>query len=53
VGETNQTSDTPVAKLSTDGGQTFGPVLRLGTNGTIRSTNDETTTAAGEEGEAG
>lgn len=50
--ETNQTSDTPVAKLSTDAGQTFGPVLRLATNGTIRSTNDETTTAAGEEGEA-
>jgi hypothetical protein len=33
--ETNQTSDTPVARISTDGGQTFGPVLRLATNGTI------------------
>src|SRR5919109_1680916 len=31
--ETNQTSDTPVARISTDGGQTFGPVLRLATNG--------------------
>jgi hypothetical protein len=50
--ETNQTSDAPAARLSTDGGQTFGPVLRLATNGTISSTNDETTTAAGEEGES-
>jgi|SRR5918994_4772673 hypothetical protein len=57
--ETNQTSDTPVARISIDGGQTFGPVLRLATNGTISST-DETTTAEtttttaaeGEEGEA-
>lgn len=44
--------DAPVARLSTDRGQTFGPVLRLATNGTISSTNDETTTAAGEEGES-
>ena len=49
--ETNQTSDTPAARLSTDGGQTFGPMLRLGTNGTIssetttESTTDDTTTA--------
>jgi hypothetical protein len=48
--ETNQTSDTPVARISIDGGQTFGPVLRLATNGTISS--DETTAAEGEEGEA-
>lgn len=33
--ETNQTSDTPVARISTDSGQTFGPLLRLATNGTI------------------
>jgi hypothetical protein len=33
--ETNQTSDTPVSRISTDSGQTFGPVLRLATNGTI------------------
>jgi hypothetical protein len=33
--ETNQTSDTPVARISTDSGQTFGPMLRLATNGTI------------------
>jgi hypothetical protein len=37
--ETNQTSDTPAARLSTDGGQTFGPMLRLGTNGTIGNTD--------------
>ncbi len=41
--ETNQTSDTPVARMSTDGGQTFGPVLRLATNGTISSTESEAT----------
>ena len=39
--ETNQTSDTPVARISTDGGQTFGPMLRLATNGTISSTEEE------------
>ncbi len=39
--ETNQTSDTPVARISTDGGATFGPMLRLATNGTISSTEEE------------
>jgi hypothetical protein len=39
--ETNQTSDTPVARISTDGGQTFGPTLRLATNGTISSTEED------------
>ena len=33
--ETNHTSDIPVARISTDSGETFGPVLRLATNGTI------------------
>ena len=33
--ETNQTDDTPVARISTDAGQTFGPMLMLATNGTI------------------
>ena len=33
--ESNQTSDIPVARISTDGGQTFGPLLRLAANGTI------------------
>jgi hypothetical protein len=45
--ETNQTSDTPVARISNDAGQTFGSVLRLAANGTISST----AAAAGEEGE--
>ena len=49
--ETNQTSDSPVARISADGGQMFGPVLRLASNGTISST-ETTTTAAGEEEEA-
>jgi hypothetical protein len=44
--ETNQTSDTPVARISTDAGETFGPVLMLATNGTIGVTEEE-----GEEGE--
>ena len=39
--ETNQTSDTPAARISTDGGQTFGPMLRLATNGTVSSTEEE------------
>jgi hypothetical protein len=46
--ETNQTSDTPVARISTDAGATFGPLLRLATNGTLSSTE----TTAAEEGEA-
>jgi hypothetical protein len=33
--ETNQTDDTPVMRVSSDNGATFGPVLRLATNGTI------------------
>jgi len=48
--ETNQTSDTPVARLSSDGGQTFGPILTLGANGTISSTDDETTTTTASAG---
>jgi hypothetical protein len=43
--ETNQTSDTPLARVSTDGGQTFGPMLRLAANGTIGSTTTEAETA--------
>jgi hypothetical protein len=38
--ETNQTSDIPVARISTDAGETFGPMLRLGANGTISSTEE-------------
>lgn len=39
--ETNQTSDTPVARISTDSGATFGPILRLATNGTIGEAAEE------------
>jgi hypothetical protein len=39
--ETNQTSDIPVARVSTDAGETFGPVLMLGANGTISGTEGE------------
>jgi hypothetical protein len=39
--ETNQTSDIPVARISTDAGETFGPMLRLGMNGTLTSTTEE------------
>jgi hypothetical protein len=50
--ETNQTSDTPVARVSTDAGETFGPVLRLATNGTISATEEEGAAAAEGEEEA-
>ena len=33
--ETNQVDDTPVMRISKDNGKTFGPLLILGTNGTI------------------
>jgi hypothetical protein len=33
--ETNDTSDTPVMRVSNDNGKTFGPLLKLATNGTI------------------
>jgi hypothetical protein len=33
--ETNDTSDTPVMRVSNDNGKTFGPLLNLATNGTI------------------
>ena len=48
--ETNQTSDTPVARWSSDGGQTFGHILTLGANGTISSTDYETTTTTASAG---
>jgi hypothetical protein len=42
-----------VMRVSTDAGQTFGPVLNLGTNGTITTSGNNTTdaTAGGGEGE--
>ncbi len=39
--ERNQTSNEPAAKISTDNGQTFGPVLKPGTNGTIGEGEEE------------
>lgn len=36
--ETNQTGDTPVARTSTDGGHTFGPMLRIANSGGISNT---------------
>jgi hypothetical protein len=39
--ETNQTSDVPVMRVSNDNGVTFGPMLMLGTNGTIGESEEE------------
>jgi hypothetical protein len=39
--ERNQTANEPVAKISTDSGQTFGPMLMLAANGTIGQTAEE------------
>ena len=36
----NATSNEPVMKISNDNGQTFGPLLKLATNGTIDSDGD-------------
>jgi len=33
--ETNDTSDAPVMRVSDDNGKTFGPLLKLATNGTL------------------
>jgi hypothetical protein len=35
--ERNATSNEPVIRISTDNGQTFGPLLKLAANGTISS----------------
>ena len=51
--ETNQTSDIPVARLSTDGGQTFGELIMLGTNGTIGVTEEDEGGETVEEAAAG
>jgi hypothetical protein len=39
--ETNQTSDTPVMRVSDDNGVPFGPVLKLAPNGTINGSEGE------------
>jgi hypothetical protein len=44
----NGTSES-VLRVSTDNGQTFSPVVLLGTNGTLSTTTTNTTTAAGAE----
>jgi hypothetical protein len=41
--ETNQTSDVPVARVSTDGGATFGPMVMLTANGTVTGIEEEAT----------
>jgi hypothetical protein len=33
--ETNQTDEIPVMRVSNDDGETFGPILKLASNGTI------------------
>ena len=38
--ERNQTAEEPVARISSDNGATFGPLLRLATNGTIREATE-------------
>jgi hypothetical protein len=42
--------DIPVMRVSNDGGQTFGPVLMLATNGTISGTEEDGAPAEGGEG---
>ena len=39
--ETNQTSETPVMRVSNDNGATFGPLLRLALNGTLSEVAEE------------
>jgi hypothetical protein len=38
--ETNATDDTPVMRVSNDDGATFGPVLKLASNGTLGEASD-------------
>jgi hypothetical protein len=51
--ETNQTSDVPVARVSNDAGETFGPLMMLAANGTLGSGEAEEIDVAGEEGGGG
>jgi hypothetical protein len=39
--ERNQTAEEPVAKISSDNGATFGPLIRLATNGTVGQVSAE------------
>ena len=39
--ETNETDEIPIMRVSNDNGETFGPILRLGANGTIGEETEE------------
>jgi len=39
--ERNQTAEEPVVRISSDAGGTFGPLLKLATNGTIGQASNE------------
>jgi len=39
--ETNETSEEPLVRTSTDNGETFGSVMNLATNGTIGESGDK------------
>jgi hypothetical protein len=47
--ETNQTSDVPVARISTDGGETFGPMIMLAADGTVSGVEEEAAAATEED----
>ena len=47
--EMNQTIDIPVARVSNDGGETFGPLMMLAANGTLGSGEAEEITIVEEE----
>jgi hypothetical protein len=49
--ETNQTSDLPAARVSNDGGATFGPMIMLAANGTLGNGEAEEIAIVDEEGE--
>jgi hypothetical protein len=49
--ERNQTSDIPVARVSNDAGETFGPLVLLAANGTLGSGEAEEIGVVGEGGE--
>jgi hypothetical protein len=38
--ERNQTAEEPIVRISADNGETFGPVLKLATNGTIGQSDE-------------
>jgi hypothetical protein len=46
--ERNSTSNEPVARISSDGGETFGAMLRLGANGTLTNTEEGVEAEVGE-----